>query len=118
MIDLKPAMLSALADLPACTAVTFAHEEFPLPIIVIGDDAGAVYAQADGAPYLEEYLAQVNIYAADPASLETLFQQADAALAALGLRRTHQQDLFDENAYAYRKLLRYRALLQGETIYQ
>ena len=31
MIDLKPAMLSALSDLPACTALAFAHEEFPCP---------------------------------------------------------------------------------------
>ena len=72
MTDLKPAMLSALADLPACTALAFAREEFPLPIIVIGDDAGAVYAQADGQPYLEEYQAAVNIYAADADALETL----------------------------------------------
>ena len=118
MIDLKPAMLSALSDLPACTALAFAHEEFPLPIIVIGDDAGRVAAQADSAPYLEEYTAQVNIYAASPASLEALTRQTDAALTALGLRRTHQQDLFDEKACAYRKLLCYRALLQGDTIYQ
>ncbi len=118
MIDLKPAMLSALSGVPACTAAAFAHEEFPLPIVVIGDEAGAVFAQADGEPYLDEYQAAVNIYAADPASLETLSQQTDAALTALGLRRTHQQDLFDEAAYACRKYLRYRALLQGDTIYQ
>ena len=115
---LKPAMLSALAALPACTRRAFALEEFPLPIIVIGDEAGAVYAQADGRPYLEEYVAAVDVYAADPDSLEALARQADAALTALGLRRIHQQDLFDEKAYAYRKLLRYRALLKGDTIYQ
>ena len=118
MIDLKPAMLTALAHLPACTALAFSHEEFPLPIIVIGDESGRVSAQADAAPYLEEYVAAVNIYAADPASLETLTSQTDAALTALGLRRGHQQDFFDEKAYAYRKYLRYRALLRGDTIYQ
>ena len=85
---------------------------------MIGDDAGRVAAQADSQPYLEEYTAQVDVYAADPASLETLTHQADAALTALGLRRTHQQDFVDDKAYAYRKLLRYRALLQGDTIYQ
>ena len=118
MTDLKPAMLSALSALPACTALAFAREEFPLPIIVIADESGRVAAQADGAPYLEEYTASVNVYAADPASLESLAGQADAALTALGLRRTHQQDFFDETACAWRKLLRYRCLIQGSTIYQ
>ena len=55
MIDLKPALLSALADLPACADVSFAREEFSLPIIVIGDEDGRVCAQADGAPYLCVY---------------------------------------------------------------
>ena len=44
--------------------------------------------------------------------------QADECLAALGLRRIFQQDFFDEQAYAWRKLLRYRCLVQGENIYQ
>ena len=118
MIDLKPAMLSALSGLPACTALAFAREEFPLPIIVLGDEAGAVYAQADWKPYLEEYTAAVHIYASDPASLEDLTAKTDTALTALGLRRTFQQDLYDEAARACRKLLRYRALLRGDTIYQ
>ena len=118
MTDLKPTLLSALSSLPACTAVAFAQEDFPLPIIVIGDESGRVTAQADSAPYLEESIFAVNVYAADSASLETLCRQADAALTALGLRRIHQQDFFDETAWAYRKYLRYRALLQGDTIYQ
>ena len=118
MIDLKPALLSAPADLPVCADVSFAREEFSLPIIVIGDEDGRVYAQADGAPYLEEAVFSVNIYAASPQALEALARQADAALAALGLRRAFQQDLFDETACAYRKYLRYRALLKGDTIYQ
>ena len=46
MTDLNPTLLSALSSLPACTALAFAHEEFPLPIIVIGDEAGRVAAQA------------------------------------------------------------------------
>ena len=79
---------------------------------------GRVAAQADGAPYLEEAVFAVNVYAADHASLEALARQTDQVLTALGLRRTHQQDFFDETAWAYRKYLRYRALLQGDTIYQ
>ncbi len=118
MIDLKPAMLSALSALPACTALAFAREDPSLPIIVIGDESGRVAAQADGEPYLEEYTAAVNVYAADASTLESLTRQADAALTALGLRRVHQQDFFDDTAWACRKYLRYRALLQGGTIYQ
>ena len=118
MIDLKPTLLGALSALPACTASAFAREEMPLPIITVSDESGGVAAQVDGNAYLEEYLFAVNVYAADPEALSALASQADGALSALGLRRVFQQDLYDERAYAWRKYLRYRALLQGDTIYQ
>ena len=118
MTDVKPAMLAALSHLPACTALSFAREEKSLPIIVIGDESGRTFAQADGQEYLAEYVAAVDIYAADQGELEGLFRETDSALSALGLRRTGCQDLYDEQAYAYRKRLRYRALLQGDLIYQ
>lgn len=118
MIDLKPAMLSALAHLPACTTAVFPREEIPLPFITIADESGQVEAQADGEIYLEEYIAAVDVYAREREEMEALAQRADAALSHLGMRRIWQQDLYDEDAYAFRKRLRYRAILQGDTIYQ
>ena len=118
MTDLKPALLTALSALPACAAVSFAREEIPLPVIVIADESGGVLAQADGTPVLEEYLFAVNVYAASPEAAESLAIQADAALTALGLRCTQRQGLYDEEAYAWRKYLRYRAVLKGDAIYQ
>lgn len=118
MTDMKPAMLSALAHLPACCALSFAEEEMALPIIVIGDELRRVHARADGQDYLEEYVANVDVYAAATEELESLCQDADAALSALGLMRQAAYDLYDDQAWAYRKHMRYRALIQGDTIYQ
>lgn len=118
MIDLKPVLRSALSVLPAQVALAYARQELPLPVITLADESAAVSAQADGQPYLEEYVCSVQLYAASPAELETLTAQADAILTSLGLRKTHQQDLYDEQAYAWRKSLRYRCLLKGSTIYQ
>lgn len=118
MIDLKPAMLEALAHLPACTACSFDREEKPLPIIVIGDESHRVFARADGLDYLDEYLCGVDVYAESQEKLEEICREADAALSQLGLKRQACQDLYDEGAYAFRKHMRYRALVRGELIYQ
>ena len=118
MIDLKPTLLSALATLPAHITASFPQADLPLPVIAVSDEAGGVLAQADGLPCLDEYLIAVNIYAADAAGAEALASQADEALTALGLRCRHRQDFFDEEARAYRKYLRYRAVLKQNLIYQ
>ena len=118
MTDMKSAMLLALKNLPACTAAAFAREEMPLPIITVSDDAGRVLSQADGESYLEEYIAAVDIYAPSQEELEILTHQTNQALSQLGLRRIAQQDFYDEIAYAWRKHLRYRCVLQGDIIYQ
>ena len=118
MTDLKAAMLEAVAHLPACVRLAFEKEEIALPVIVIGDEECRVFARADGRDYLDEYIAAVDVYAADPKELDALCREADAALSALGMKRMACQDLYDEQAYACRKHMRYRALLQGERIYQ
>lgn len=118
MIDMKAAMLAALSQLPACTAAAFAREEMALPIITVADADGGVHARADGQSYLEEYIADVDVYAASPEGMEALAMKTDAALSKMGLIRLAQQDFYDEIAYAWRKHLRYRCLLQGEIIYQ
>ena len=118
MTDLKPALLTALAGLPACTRAAFAREEPEMPIIVVGDYGGRVIGQADGSAYQEEYVMAVDVYAADQEVLESLCRQADAALDAAGLRRVYETDFYDETAYAWRKSLRYRAVLQSGRLYQ
>ena len=118
MTDLKPTMLSALSGLPACTRAAFARAEMEMPIVVIGDYSGRVLSQADGAPYQEEYVMAADVYAADQATLESLCAQADSAPSAAGLRRVYQMDFYDETAYAWRKSLRYRAVVQGGKLYQ
>ena len=118
MIDLKPAMLSALSALPACTAAAFAREEMPLPAITVSQEGGGVTARADGEAYLEECLMAVDVYAATPEEAEILAARADAALAALGLSRTETRDEYDETAYAWRKSQRFRAVIHGDTLYQ
>ena len=118
MIDLKPAMLNALSALPACTAAAFAREEASLPVITVSQEGGEVTARADGEAYLEEYTMAVDVYAAAPEEAEALAIRADAALSALGLRRADTRDEYDEGAYAWRKTLRYRAVIHGDTLYQ
>lgn len=118
MRDVKPDLLQALQGLNVNTAVAFPGKELALPLVVVADEAGRVAAQADGQDYLEEYVAAVDIYAKTQGALDALALRADGALAALGFRRTFQQDLFDETAYAWRKRLRYRALLWQDRVYQ
>ena len=118
MIDVKPFILQALEKVPACTKLVYAREEVPLPVITVGDESCRVLSQADGLPYLEEYVTSVDIYAANQEETEMLLVQTDAALRFLGFRRSYQQDLYDEEACAFRKSLRYRGVLCGHTIYQ
>lgn len=118
MTDLKPALLSALSGLNARCVTGFPQQEYALPLIVVSDEGGGVIAQADGAPCLEEYLFSVSVYAANPVQTESLAEQTDQSLSALGLRCQHWQDLYDEDARAYRKYLRYRAVLKNGLIYQ
>ena len=118
MKNLKNEMLLALSALPACTAEAFAREELPLPIIVIGEESGRVLAQADGEPYLEEYVMAVDVYAFSRAELDALAIQVDQALSALGFFRIYQQDRYEEDAFALRKALRYRGVIGGDRIYQ
>ncbi|MBE5786828.1 MAG: hypothetical protein E7324_04725 [Clostridiales bacterium] len=118
MIDLKSYALAQLAHLPACTAPSFSREEKPLPLIVLSDDSIRVAAQADGRDYLEEYVLAADVYAADQLALERLCQDAHLSLSRAGFRLTACQDLYDEQAYCYRRHMRYRALVQGDIIYQ
>lgn len=118
MIDLKSTLLSALAPLEAHVTASFPQADIPLPVITVADEAGGVLAQADGLPCLDEYLMAVNIYAAGADEAEALARQADSLLTALGLRCRHRQDFYDEEARAYRKYLRYRAVLKQDLIYQ
>ena len=118
MIDLKPFILQALKDVPACTKTVYAREEASLPIITVGDESYRVLSQADGMPYLEEYVAAIDLYGRSREETEALFQKTEEALAFLGFRKTYQQDLYDEEACAFRKTLRYRGVLCGHTVYQ
>lgn len=118
MINMKQAMLSAMADLPACTAESFCREEKELPLVVVGDAERTVLARVDGKPYLEQYQAQVDVYAATAPQADALAARADTALWNLGLTRESYQESHDAQAYAYQRTMRYRAVLMGEFIYQ
>lgn len=118
MIDMKKAMLSAMAALPACTAESFEKEEKPLPIIVVQDAERSVLARVDGRPYLESYQGQVDVYAAQPQEADALAAGADAALWALGLMRESFSADYDETACAYHRKMIYKAVLCGEWLYQ
>lgn len=118
MIDVKAELLFALRELPACCEGAFSEGEPSLPLIVLSDAGGQVLFRAEGAPYLEEYQTAVDVYAANRQGLETLSLQADAALSALGFVRVDCRDLYDEDALAYRKHLRYRARMVGNQVYQ
>lgn len=118
MTDLKSYALSLLADLPAVTVYAYARQETPLPLIILSDESIRVTAQADGQDYLEEYLLAADVYAADQAELSQLCEAAHQALSQGGFRLTACQDLFDEQAWCWRRHLRYRALLREDTIYQ
>ena len=117
MTDLKPALLSLLSALPATVSCAWPLEEFALPVVTLAEESSAVAAQADGQPYLEEYVFSLQILAETRQEADALSLRADALLSSLGLRRTAGQDLFDETARAYQKSLTYRALLHNDIVY-
>ena len=118
MIDMKTAMLSALKDLPACTAESYRREEHALPLITVEDAQRSVLARVDGRPYLEHYQARVDVYAATQEERDLLFLQADAALCNLGLVRESTSADHDDTAYACHQTIFYKAVLCGEWLYQ
>lgn len=118
MIDLKPALLTALSALPACTREAYAAEDLPLPLIVISDSERRVAARADGQDYLEEYTAAADVYAKTRQDGESLSRDTDTALTGLGLKRISFTEEFDEAPYAFHFRMLFRTIVRGETLYQ
>ena len=114
MPDITPDVLAALRGV--LSAVHYQHPAHPavLPCAVFYESGGSKRARADGAPHLCEVEYTVEFWGASPSETHALSARADAALSALGLRRTACLDLYDDPARAHRSVLRYRALCDGD----
>ena len=110
MPDITSDVLAALRGV--LSAVHYQHPAHlvALPCAVLYQSGDSVAARADNQPHLSEVEYTVEFWAGTPAQTHSLSAQADAALTALGLRRTGCTDLYDEAARAHRRVLRYRAL--------
>ncbi len=118
MVDLTHEMISLLSALDATVIADYPLEEYDMPVISVSLRESAVTSRAGGAPYAEESVYGVDVYASEYADALSLTKDADALLSAYGLRRTGYQFSFDHAARVYRAATTYRGVLRGDTIYQ
>lgn len=110
MPDLSPAILAALQSVH--TLVYYQHPGVltQFPCLIFFESGNDVFARADASPHLYEIEFTLEIYALTPEVAHALSASADEKMQALGLSRTYCCDLFDDDARAHRRVLRYRAL--------
>ena len=86
------------------------------PCMIFFESANNVHARADGAPYLHEIEFTLEIYALTPEVAHALSAAADEKMTVLGLMRTYCCDLFDDDTRTHRRVMRYRALCDNQSI--
>lgn len=110
MPDLLPDACAALLPVLAHIHLHFPRRLAVFPCGVLLESDNRVHAQADGIPYLHEVELTLEIWARSPGETHALSLRCDERLTALGLRRTGTTELYDPDAQAHRRVLRYRAL--------
>jgi hypothetical protein len=101
-------------------AVSYFHPQEPasFPCMSFYETQNREYAQADGNEYLTEVEYTIDCWATTPEATATMGNAVDTALATLRLKRTFSYDLYEADTRVHHKNMRYRALIQGNTIYQ
>ena len=116
MPDISQEVLSALQSVHSL--VYYHHPDVltQFPCMIYFESGNDVHARADGQPFLHEIEFTLEIYALTPEITHALSAAADEKLRETGLSRTYCCDLFDDDARAHRRMMRYRALCDNSSI--
>lgn len=110
--DIRQLLLELNADILSPHPAAFVQ----FPCILLSESSNEVHAQSDGAPHLHEVEYTLEIYSPSLAQTHTLAAGADEKLSSLGFRRVYCCDLFDDDARAHRRVMRYRALCDNHGV--
>ena len=116
MPDITQDVLTALRGVHALLHYQHPGTLTQFPCLIFFESGNTVHARADSAPYLHEIEYTLEIYALSPTVSHALSAAVDEKLRALGLLRTYCCDLFDEDARAHHRVMRYRALCDHNAI--
>ena len=113
MPELSQSVFSALQSIH--TLVSYQHPAAmtQFPCVIFFESGNDVHARADGAPFLHEVEYTLEIFALSPEVTHTLGAAADEKMRELGFIRSYCCDLFDDDSRAHRRVMRYRALCDG-----
>ena len=118
MDTLQAEVYTALTGTGYAVHYFYPQDGFTLPCITWRESNNREYAQADGNEYLTEVEYTVDCWATTPEETATMGAAVDVKMATLRLKRTFSYDLYEADTRVHHKNMRYRALIQGNTIYQ
>lgn len=118
-MTIKNAVRTALQNLPAEVIYGVPGDFCSLPRVVWRESQNRCYRQADAREYLSELNYTLDIFDASPEAASELADAADAALAAIRLRRELRAEISERETNIHHISARYRALADADgTIYQ
>ena len=118
MESLQAEVLTALSSTGYTVLYIYPQGEANIPCITWYESNNREWAQADGNEYLTEVEYTVDCWAMTPEATATMGAAVDVKMATLRLKRTFSYDLYEADTRVHHKNMRYRALIQGNTIYQ
>ncbi len=112
MINVKDQVFNAIQGITENVSDQFPTEESKLPAILYTEEDNSVYEWCDDKESKAKLRYRVDIW--DEVTTSILAMQVDAALSALGLKRTMCMDVPDP-AQVKHKVMRYEGIIDVET---
>ena len=107
MISIGESVFKALESLNVPVRHSHLPENMVLPCVTWHESGNRQASQADGREYLSEVEYAVDIWSYSTEMNAQLLCAADAALAAIGLKRTYSAELFETDTRLHHRAARY-----------
>ncbi|NLD59235.1 MAG: DUF3168 domain-containing protein [Clostridiales bacterium] len=89
-----------------------------VPCVAYREAGNRTHARADGKEALKEVEYAIDVWSLSAEEMRSIADAVDEALAGAGFRRAQAMDLFEEKTRYFRRAARYRALSDGDRLYQ
>ena len=89
-----------------------------VPCVAYREAGNRTHARADGAEALRELEYAIDVWSLSAEEARRIADAVDFALVGAGFRRAQAMDLFEEKTRYFRRAARYRALSDGDRLYQ
>jgi len=89
-----------------------------VPCVAYREAGNRTHARADGAEALRELEYAVDVWGLGAGEVRLIADAVDGALVGAGFKRAQAMDLFEEKTRYFRRAARYRALSDGDRLYQ